>query len=107
MPYFKVFDRWNRIIIAYDETWKHAISGHRELVSKENFVMQSLIDPEFLYQSDTDSNTRLYVGPAIVNGIYGGETPVSVVEYRGTAQGVWTTGYFGTVSPSLKLLWNK
>jgi hypothetical protein len=107
MPYFKVFDCWGRIIQAYDDTWNHAISKHRELIDHEPAVMSSLIVPDVLYLSDTSSSTRLYVGPAIEAGTFAGSTPVSVVEYKGTTKGVWITGYFGTVSPTLKVLWKK
>lgn len=105
MAYFKVFDAWGRIIIAYDDTWQHAISKHTELVQHEPEVMKSLINPQALYQSDTSTNTKLYVGPAIQKGIFGGSTPVSVVRYDSTTQGVWVTGYFGTAGPHLKKLW--
>lgn len=107
MLYFKLYDCWGRCIEAYDETWQHAISGHQELIGHEAYVMISLVTPQALYQSDTNSNTKLYVGPAIEAGTFSGEKPVSVVEYRGTSKGVWKTGYFGSLAPDLKLLWKK
>lgn len=107
MPYFKLYDCWGRCIVAFDETWQHAVSGHPELVGNEPIVMTSLVSPVALYQSDTNTSTRLYVGPDIEKGTFVGESPISVVEYKGTTKGVWKTGYFDSLMPKLKLLWSK
>jgi hypothetical protein len=107
MAYFIAFDYWNQRIVAYDETWQHAVSRHPELIGKESYVMASLVTPIVLYQSDTHPTTRLYQGPVIETGIYGGTKPISVVEYRSASNRVWKTGYFTSLDPDLKILWEK
>lgn len=109
-PYFKVYDLWSNVIIAYDDTWKHAVSGHPELVGQEATVMTSLVIPVELQESDTEKNTHLYVGPAIAKGMYEGEQPVSVVRLdrtTGATNRVWVTGYFTSLLPPGKVLWKK
>jgi hypothetical protein len=109
MAYFKVFDYWHHSIIAYADTWQHAIYGHPELIGKEGIVMTSLVTPIELQQSDTAKSTHLYIGPAIAQGIYLGEYPVSVVRLEGvpTTGRVWVTGYFTSLLPPGKVLWTK
>lgn len=106
--YFKVFDCFGNLIIAPDETWEHAIGGHPELIHNEALVMTSLVTPIRLQHSDTAKDTQLYVGPAISKGPYSTEHPVSVVRlYRsaGTTSRVWVTGYFTSLPPEGKILW--
>jgi len=109
MPFFKVFDYWNQSIIAYDDTWAHATARHPELVGHEGLVMQSLVTPVLLIQSDTSMKTHLYVGTVIAQGIYGGEHAVSVVRLEGepTKSRIWVTGYFTGMLPQGKTLWKQ
>jgi hypothetical protein len=107
MQYFSLFDCWGRRITAYEETWTHATTGHPELVGNERIVMTCLVVPEELKQSDTGTDTKLYIGPPIASGLHAGETPVSVVRYEKQNTGVWVTGYFTSLPGTQKTLWKK
>ena len=107
MIHFKVYDKWGRCITAHEDNWQHAVEGHPELSGHENVVMTCMVNPEQLCQSDTSTQTKLYLGPVVEQGIFAGATPVTVVHYGTLNTGVWKTGYFTSLPPELKVLWKK
>ena len=107
MNVFAVQDVFGVEVCLPERRWKgHVLASHPEMSSHLEAIEQAITNPQFVFQSDIDTDAKLFYRRGIVQGKYRHLFVKVAVSYA-TTPAIVKTAFFTDSMTGGKLLWAK